>query len=139
MRNIKKLALAIGLCICVWALPAQAQGIWGACDAGSAGSSDICAAKDKDEATDIVKRLIEVFLFVIGALSVIMIIHSGFKYVNSRGDPESVKNAKNTLLYAVVGLIVAILSFAIVDFVVGAFRQSGNQTYQNSEPREQIT
>ncbi len=118
MKKLKIVALVAGLCLCLFSLPVEAQGIWGACNQ-AAGGSAIC--EDQTEATDIVKQLINLFLFVIGALSVIMIVHSGFKYVSSRGEAEQVKSAKNTLLYAVAGLIVAMLAFTIVNFVVGIF------------------
>ncbi|MCL2037520.1 pilin [Candidatus Saccharibacteria bacterium] len=64
-----------------------------------------------------IQQVINIMLFIIGILSVIMIIWGGISYVLSRGDPEKVKNAKNTIIYAIVGLIVAILAFAIVQWV----------------------
>ncbi len=63
------------------------------------------------------KTIVNVLLFIIGAVSVIMIIVGGFRYVTSGGDQAHVKAAKDTILYAVVGLIVALLAFAIVGFV----------------------
>jgi hypothetical protein len=59
-----------------------------------------------------------ILLFVIGAISVIMIIVGGIKYVISNGDSGKVKTAKDTIMYAVVGLVVAILAYAIVSFVI---------------------
>lgn len=118
MKKIRTLVLLAGLSVCFWAVPAEAQGVWGACQ-GENASSAICG--DKTEGTTIAKRLINVFLSVIGALSVIMIIHSGFKYVSSSGDSEKIKSAKNTLLYAVIGLIVAMLALTIVNFVIAGF------------------
>lgn len=103
----------------------QGGGIWGPCSGSAASGSAICADAGKTEATSIVKNIINLFLYAIGILSVILIIHSGLKYVNSRGDAEAIKSAKNTLLYAVIGLIVAMMAFTIVNFVIGAF---GNST-----------
>ncbi len=60
----------------------------------------------------------KVLLFVIGAVSVIMLIIGGFRYVVSQGDSSAVTSAKNTILYSVIGLVVAILAYAAVDFVV---------------------
>jgi hypothetical protein len=57
-------------------------------------------------------------LFLIGAISVIMIIYGGIRYTTSGGDAKNVTAAKSTILYAVVGLVVAILAFAIVNFVI---------------------
>ena len=62
-----------------------------------------------------------VLLFLIGAVSVIMLIVGGFRYVLSNGDSTQVTNAKNTILYAVIGIIVALLAYALVNFVVSSF------------------
>ncbi len=51
----------------------------------------------------------------------IMIVIGGIKYTTSNGDSSSVTSAKNTILYAVVGLIVAMMAYAIVNYVVGKF------------------
>lgn len=68
-----------------------------------------------------ITRVINLMLFLIGAVAVIMIIIGGIKYVASNGDQGSVQSAKNTIMYSVVGLVVAILAFAIVNFVVSTF------------------
>lgn len=57
-------------------------------------------------------------LFVIGAVSVIMLIYGGIRYTISGGDSNAVTAAKNTILYAIVGLIVAVMAYAIVNFVL---------------------
>jgi len=64
-------------------------------------------------------------LFIIGALSVIMIIIGGLRYVTSGGNPTSVTAAKNTILYAIVGLVVAFLAFAAITFVLGSLASGG--------------
>lgn len=65
-----------------------------------------------------IKTIVNVMLFIIGALSVIMIIVGGIRYVTSTGDSSRVKAAKDTVMYAVVGLLVALFAYAIVNFVV---------------------
>lgn len=67
------------------------------------------------------KTITNVLLFLIGAISVIMLIIGGIRYTTSGGNSTSVQEAKNTILYAIVGIIVAILAYAVVNFVVGAF------------------
>lgn len=62
-----------------------------------------------------------VLLFIIGAISVLMIIYGGIRYTISGGDAAAVTGAKNTILYAVVGLVVAIMAYAIVNFVLTQF------------------
>ena len=68
-----------------------------------------------------VGTIVDVLLFVIGVAAVIMIIIGGLKYVTSNGDSAAVTSAKNTILYSVVGIIVALLAYAIVKFVLGQF------------------
>ena len=61
----------------------------------------------------------DVALYVIGAVSVLMLIYGGLRYTISGGDTKNVTDAKNTILYAVVGIIVSIMAYAIVHFVIG--------------------
>ena len=71
----------------------------------------------------IFKDIVNVLLFIIGAVAVIMLIYGGFRYVTSGGDSSGVTAAKNTILYAIVGVIVAILAYAVVNFVVYRFAE----------------
>ena len=64
--------------------------------------------------------IVNVLLFIIGAISLIMLIIGGIRYTISAGDSSNVTAAKNTILYAIVGLVVAFLAFAIVNFVLGS-------------------
>lgn len=64
--------------------------------------------------------VVNIALFIIGALSVIMLIYGGIRYTVSGGDSGSVTSAKNTILYAIIGLVVAIFAYAIVNWVIGA-------------------
>ena len=68
--------------------------------------------------TNLLGNIINILLFIIGAVAVIMIIIGGIRYTTSNGDQGQVTSAKNTILYAIVGLVVAIMAFAIVNFVV---------------------
>ncbi len=89
------------------------------------------AARGKDQVTDLFgttgtfRTLTNVMLFLIGAISVIMLIIGGLRYVLSGGDSTQVTNAKNTILYAIVGIVVAILAYAVVSFVITSFSGSG--------------
>ena len=74
--------------------------------------------------TGIVSQIINTLLFIVGALSVIMIIFGGLRYVTSAGNSSAVTAAKNTILYAIVGLIISFLAFAAVNFVLGAVGSS---------------
>ena len=68
-----------------------------------------------------IRDVINVLLYVIGAVAVIMIVIGGIRYTISNGDSGQITSAKNTILYAVIGLVVALLAYAIVNFVVDAF------------------
>ena len=64
-----------------------------------------------------VGSFVDILMWVVGILSVVMIAWSGFRYITSAGDTSKLASAKNTLIYAIVGLIVAIMAYAIVTFV----------------------
>lgn len=83
------------------------------------GATDNDACKKKDEnASTLIKDIINVLLFVIGAIAVVMIIWGGITFTISAGNAASVKRAKDTIMYAVVGLVVAFLAYAIVNWVI---------------------
>lgn len=82
------------------------------------------AAKTDDMPAELLGRngvftgITNTILYIIGILSVVMIIVGGLKYALSGGDSKQVTDAKNTILYAIIGLIIAILAYAIVNFVL---------------------
>lgn len=65
-------------------------------------------------------KITSTVLYAVGIVSVIMLIYGGLRYVMSGGDSKKVTDAKNTILYAIIGLIIAVLSYAIVHFVLQA-------------------
>lgn len=65
-----------------------------------------------------ITTIINVALFIVGIACVIMIIYAGIRYTTSRGEGKAVESAKNTILYAMIGLIISILAYAIVNFVI---------------------
>lgn len=72
-----------------------------------------------DKVNSLVATIINIFSWVVGVISVIMIIYGGFKYITSGGDAGGVTGAKNTILYAIVGLVIVALAQVIVQFVLG--------------------
>lgn len=70
------------------------------------------------------KQITNVVLYIVGVIAVIMLIIGGIKYVVSGGDAKKVTDAKNTVLYAIIGLIIAFLAFAIVNFVITSLPSS---------------
>jgi hypothetical protein len=94
--------------------------------AGGASAGAQCAQGSDQKAdlfgTNGIFRIVtNVLLFIIGAIAVIMLIIGGIRYVVSGGDSSAVTSAKNTILYAVVGIVVALLAYALVNFVIGSF------------------
>lgn len=71
---------------------------------------------------DIITTIINVMLFIAGALAVIMIIYGGIRYITAHGDEKQVKVAKDTIVYSVAGLIIAILAYALVTFIFDRFK-----------------
>ena len=68
--------------------------------------------------TDLAKKVVNLFSIIVGAVAVIMIIYGGFRYITSGGESGRVGNAKNTLIYAIIGLIIVALAQLIVHFVL---------------------
>ena len=123
MKRIKQfilglaLVLGVGLVFAPTGVSAQ-NAIDEACknDPGST----LCANRDA-EIGPIITTVINVLLFIVGIISVLMIIVGGIMYATSAGDSGAVTKAKNTVMYAVIGLIIAFLAFAIVNWVIGRF------------------
>ncbi len=78
-----------------------------------------CADPDAEEnVNNLVTNIINIFSIVVGIVAVIMIIYGGFKYITSGGDSGNIGSAKNTILFAIVGLIIVALAQIIVRFVL---------------------
>ena len=82
------------------------------------GNTTVCPSSSDDGLFKIARNIINVILTAAGIISVIVIIIGGISYTVSSGDQAKVKKAKDTILYAVIGLAVSIMSFAIVNFVL---------------------
>ena len=70
----------------------------------------------------IVHTIVNLLSAVVGIVAVIMIIVGGFRYITSGGNDTSVTAAKNTILFAIIGIVVAFLAYAIVNFVTNALK-----------------
>ena len=68
--------------------------------------------------TNIISAAVNILSIVVGIAAVVVIIYSGFKYITSAGDSGKISAAKNTLIYALVGLIIAALAQLLVHFVL---------------------
>lgn len=85
------------------------------CAAPKGASSNLFAAGG------IFQQISNTLIFLVGAIAVIMLIIGGLRYVTSNGEAASIKGAKDTITYSIIGIIVAMLSFALVSFVIGRF------------------
>lgn len=86
--------------------------------------ADVRAASGCDEDVDVnefpkaVQNIVSAIIVVIGIVAVIFIVVGGIQYITSSGDAAKTKKAKDTILYACIGLVIAALAFAIVNFVI---------------------
>ncbi|MBR2659754.1 hypothetical protein IKF40_01550 [Candidatus Saccharibacteria bacterium] len=96
-----------------------------------------CAEADEDQkaalgcdedaqAPSVAKNLLNVAISLIGIIAVIVIVFAGQRYITAQGDPGQLQQAKNMILYGIIGVIVASLAFAIVNFVLSSVFASGS-------------
>jgi hypothetical protein len=123
--------LAFGVSLAVPALQPATAFAAGDCTTLSISNGADCAQATTGQPTNlfgpggIFTKITDVLLFIIGAISVIMLIIGGIRYVVSGGDSSAVTGAKNTILYAVIGIVVALLAYALVHFVITSFASNG--------------
>ena len=103
-----------------------------ACEGVNLGSGDCDASGSQNSFNELMKRVINIFSIVVGAVSVVMIIIGGFRYIISGGDSAGVSGAKNTILYAVVGLVIVLFAQILVRFVVANLSQASTPTNTNT-------
>jgi len=85
----------------------------------NAPASGSCTGVDEtSKVNNLITTIINVFSVVVGIVAVIMIIVGGFRYITSGGDSTKVTSAKNTILYAIIGLVIVALAQIIVKFVL---------------------
>jgi hypothetical protein len=69
----------------------------------------------------VIVRIIEAILGLVTIVAAIFLIIGGFKYITASGNPEQIETAKKTILYAVIGLVIILLSYAITRYIAGIF------------------
>jgi hypothetical protein len=110
-------ALALGVALFVPSAPSYAADTL-TIGGGASAAQD---AQQPSSLPDQFKNIVNIALYVIGAVSVLMLIYGGIRYTISGGDTAAVTAAKNTILYAIIGIVIALLAYAIVNFVIGRF------------------
>lgn len=66
-----------------------------------------------------IQKILSIVFMIVGAISVLMFAIGGLRYITAQGDSQQISKAKQTLIYALVGLVVSILAVTIVSFVLG--------------------
>lgn len=126
-NSFKKSFLLIGLFISLLAIgfvkPVTAAVDVLDCSDPEVAQTDFCkgkAAENRDllGADGIITSVIQLIVYMTGAISVIMVVIGGFRYVLSGGDSNATAGAKNTIMYALIGVVVAIFAQAIVSLVL---------------------
>lgn len=120
MRKLSKRLIQIttGICATVTLCAGKAMAL-SVRDGAEAARADDMPAELIGEG-GVFTQFTNIALYIIGAISVIMLIWGGLRYILSGGDNKKITDAKNTILYAVIGLIIAVLAFSIVNFVLNA-------------------
>lgn len=82
---------------------------------------------------DVAKNIINVVITVLGLVAVLFVVIGGVNYTTSQGDPQKTKKARDTILYAILGVILAVLAYTIVNFVISGITGSGSGSGETSE------
>ena len=83
-----------------------------------------CNIEDDDSLMPTIQQIINVVIGLLGIVAVIVVILGGVQYTLSTGDSNKINKAKDTILYGIIGLVISILAYAIVNFVLGNFFKS---------------
>ncbi len=135
-RIIKKTSLGVAL-LAFATIPfnvvgqAQAQGIQeGLCSGIELDPTGGSACGDADSnnkgVSSTISSVINILSILVGVVAVIMVLFGGFKYITSGGDSGKVTSAKNTIVYALIGLVIAALAQVIVRFVLAKATATGD-------------
>lgn len=123
MKKFKSVLVALTLMFgvggAVLVPPVAAVNVFEGCSTDP--DNPVCKAESEDEASKMIVNVINILLYIIGVIAVIMIIIGGVRYTVSNGNASQIKEAKDTIIYAVVGLVVAMVAYGIVNLVVIAF------------------
>lgn len=120
VKNISQIFTGVGAALCLWtgkALTVYAEDKTSVEKGAEAARADGMPAELIGD-QGVFGRITNVILLIVGIVSVIMLIYGGLRYILSGGDSKKVTDAKNTILYAIIGLIISLLAYAIVNFVL---------------------
>jgi hypothetical protein len=134
-KNLRKLIVTLVSAVSLVAVPLAVPALASAADiqgnlCGGAvnlttatGGSCAATSGGTTKVDNIITTAINIFSLVVGIVAVIMIIVGGFRYITSGGDSGNVSSAKNTIIYAIIGLVVVALAQFVVQFVLNKATQ----------------
>lgn len=132
MKKILKIILPILAIVIVAAVASGNVSALTLKEGAEAARCDGCPA-DLFGDTGVFKQVTNTVLYIVGIIAVVMLIIGGIRYVTSGGDAKKVTDAKNTVLYAIIGLVISFLAFAIVNFVITALPSSSDSDDTKNE------
>lgn len=129
LKNFRKTIAAVVTSLALACIPVLAPAVVSAADISgnlkcgsnldaSGTGCDSNITNGSSNLNNVITDIVNIFSVIVGIVSVIMIIYGGFRYVTSGGDSGNVSSAKNTIIYAVIGLVVVALAQFIVQFVL---------------------
>ena len=131
--------LLLGVTVGLVATAAPAQSVYAECDGTTAAGQITCGtdavggSEDSSSLPDTIGNIINVMLFIVGLVAVVMIIYGGISYVISMGSPDKIKRSRDIIIYSVVGLVVAIIAYALVSWVVTSLNGSSGSGSSGSD------
>jgi len=121
--KLKNLILVVGILLSLFSAPVSANGFINPCtNDPDLANSELCRAANADSKLfgrdSIWNNILNTLTFIVGAIAVLMIIIGAIRYATSGGEQAQISGAKNTIIYAVVALVIAVMANAIVNFVL---------------------
>lgn len=98
---------------------------------------EACGTTNNNRITSVIDTVLRILSLVVGVIAVVMVIIAGLKYITSQGDSAGVSSAKNTLLYAIIGIIIVALAQFIVQFVLHRTDVSQEDGTPTSQPGDE--
>ena len=120
-KGLKQAAIALGLMSALLIVFSMFGGVVGAQGMISPGDNPSAvggATGGEGSFRQIVLNIVNFILYFLGLIAVIMVIYGGITYVTSAGNQESVEKAKKIIMYAVIGIIIVLISFALVNTII---------------------
>ncbi len=81
--------------------------------------ADCNKGKPEQKLNDLIEDIINIFSIVVGISAVIALIYGGFRYVIAGGDSGDITTSRNTVIYALVGLVIVVFAQVVVKFILG--------------------